>query len=213
LASTHVFALMLRYRVIASLQQAVRHRLRVTAVYEEAPGVVSILVTGEHLHELAAEPGQFFRRRFRTPDHWATARPFSLSAAPTDTALRLTVKALGDGSCSLQTLPVGTWVVAEGPYGAITSARRTRRDVLLVAGGVGITPMRALFESLPVAPGGDVLLVYRARSEEELVFRLRRACHVVMQAHGALSGSPRSWHSGVQVITPYNIPAEALSEP
>lgn len=171
LAYTSVFALVLRYRVIAPLQQAVRHRLRVAAVTEEAPGVVSITVTGEHLDELAAEPGQFFRWRFLTPDHWATAHPFSLSAVPTDTALRLTVKALGDGSRDLQALPVGTWVVAEGPYGAITPGRRTRRDVLLVAGGVGITPMRALFESLPVAPGGDVLLVYRARDEQELVFR------------------------------------------
>lgn len=33
--------------------------------------------------------------------------------------------------------------------------RRTRQRVLLVAGGVGITPMRALFESIPVAPGQD----------------------------------------------------------
>jgi hypothetical protein len=47
----------------------------------------------------------------------------------------------------------------------------------------------------------------------DLALDLRRACHVVMQAHGALSGSPRSWHSGIQVITSYNIPAEALSEP
>ena len=171
LAYTHVVALVLRYRVIAPLRQAVRHRLRVADVREEAPGVVSIVVTGEHLQELAAEPGQFFRWRFLTPDHWATAHPFSLSAAPTDSTLRLTVKALGDGSRGLQALAVGTWVVAEGPYGAITPARRTRRDVLLVAGGVGITPMRALFESLPVAPGGDLLLVYRARTEAELIFR------------------------------------------
>jgi len=32
-----------------------------------------------------------------------------------------------------------------------------------------------------------------------------------MQTHGALSGAPRSWYSGVQVVTPHNIPAEALS--
>ena len=171
LAYTHVFALVLRFRVIAPLRQAVRHRLRVAAVRQEAPGVVSIIVAGEHLHELAAESGQFFRWRFLTPDHWSTAHPFSLSAAPTDTALRLTVKSLGDGSRDLQGLPVGTWVIAEGPYGAVTPARRTRRDVLLVAGGVGITPMRALFESIPVDPGSDLLLVYRARTEDELVFR------------------------------------------
>jgi ferredoxin-NADP reductase len=66
---------------------------------------------------------------------------------------------------------VGTWVVAEGPYGAVTAARRTRRNVLLVAGGVGITPMRALFETIPLEPGDDLLLVYRARTEQELLFR------------------------------------------
>ena len=87
------------------------------------------------------------------------------------TTLRLTVKALGDGSRGLQDLPAGTWVIAEGPFGAVTSARRTRRNVLLIAGGVGITPMRALFETLPMSPGEDLLLLYRARSVDELLFR------------------------------------------
>jgi ferredoxin-NADP reductase len=171
LAYTHVFALVLRYRVLAPLRQAARHRLRVSEVRAEGAGVVSILVEGQHLRELRAESGQFFRWRFLTPDHWHNAHPFSLSAAPTDTALRLTVKALGDGSRNLQDLPVGTWVIAEGPYGAVTSERRTQRNVLLVAGGVGITPMRALFESISLDPGEDVLLLYRARTAEELIFR------------------------------------------
>ncbi|MGK5169261.1 LacI family DNA-binding transcriptional regulator [Geodermatophilus sp. CPCC 205761] len=45
----------------------------------------------------------------------------------------------------------------------------------------------------------------------DLALDLRRACHVVMQAHGALPGAPRSWYSGVQVVTPHNVPADALS--
>jgi ferredoxin-NADP reductase len=171
LAYTHVFALVLRYRVLAPLRQAARHRLRVSEVRAEGSGVVSILVEGQHLQELHAESGQFFRWRFLTPDHWLNAHPFSLSAAPTATALRLTVKALGDGSRNLQNLPVGTWVVAEGPYGAVTSARRTQRNVLLIAGGVGITPMRALFESMPLGAGEDLLLLYRARTAAEVIFR------------------------------------------
>lgn len=60
--------------------------------------------------------------------------------------------------------------MAEGPYGAVTAERRTRRNVLLVAGGVGITPMRALFETMPLAPGQDLLLLYRARSSDEVIF-------------------------------------------
>ena len=41
-----------------------RHRLRVSEVVEEAPGVTSVSVTGEQLDRLRAAPGQFFRWRF-----------------------------------------------------------------------------------------------------------------------------------------------------
>jgi ferredoxin-NADP reductase len=61
-------------------------------------------------------------------------------------------------------------VLAEGPYGALTGARRRHRRVLLIAGGVGITPMRVLFESLDLS-GEDLTLIYRAASEESLIFR------------------------------------------
>jgi len=166
-----VFGLLLAHRVVAPLRQAVRHRLRVVAVVDQGPGVRSIVLRGEHLDELRAEPGQFFRWRFLTAGTWANAHPFSLSAAPTDHHLRITVKALGDGSAAVQRVPVGTRVLAEGPYGAMTAVRRTRRDVLLVAGGVGITPMRALLESLPVAPGQDLTLLYRARTAQDVLFR------------------------------------------
>ncbi|GAA4963362.1 hypothetical protein GCM10023238_33540 [Streptomyces heliomycini] len=54
---------------------------------------------------------------------------------------------------------------AEGPYVALTAQRRSRGKVLLVAGGVGITPMRALFETLPGA-SGDITLLYRANSTQ-----------------------------------------------
>jgi LacI family transcriptional regulator len=38
---------------------------------------------------------------------------------------------------------------------------------------------------------------------------MRHACQVIMQAHGALAGHPRSWHSAIQVVTPYNLPPSA----
>jgi predicted ferric reductase len=168
---TGVFALVAHYRVVTPLRNASRHRMRVTAVVPEGPGVVSVVVQGHNLHLLQAESGQFFRWRFLTPDLWRTAHPFSLSSPPTATHLRLTVKTLGDGSAALQHLDPGTWLIAEGPYGAMTARRRTRRDVLLVAGGVGITPMRALFETLPLGPGQDLVLLYRARTGADLLFR------------------------------------------
>ena len=168
---TGVFALVVQYRVLAPLRNANLHRMRVQAVVPEGNGVVSVIVRGNDLHLLQSQSGQFFRWRFLTPDLWKTAHPFSLSAAPTPTHLRLTVKALGDGSSRLQQLEAGTWVLAEGPYGAITADRRTQRNVLLIAGGVGITPMRALFESLPAGPDHDVLLLYKVRTAADIIFR------------------------------------------
>ena len=164
-----VFALVLRYRILTPLRQPTRHRLRVAAVVPEGPDVVSIEVAGRNLGELGVEGGQSSVGGSWIPTTGA-GHPFSLSAPPTDTRLRLTVKALGAGSTSLQMISVGTWVLAEGPCGALTAARRTRPNVLLIAGGVGITPPRP-FETIPMAPGHDLALVYRARSPTHLLLR------------------------------------------
>jgi predicted ferric reductase len=162
--------LLLVYRVGKPLRDQTRHHLHVSNVVAEAPGVVSIYITGRRLDEVGAESGQFFLWRFLSRDHWWQAHPFSLSAAPNGQFLRLTVKDLGDHSRNLSHLAPGTRVMAEGPYGAFTARRRRRRKVLLIGGGVGITPLRALFESLP---GGadDVTMIYRASAPADLAFR------------------------------------------
>jgi ferredoxin-NADP reductase len=61
-------------------------------------------------------------------------------------------------------------VLAEGPYGALTAAVRRQRKVLLIAGGVGITPLRALFQSIPARPG-HLALIYRVSRAGDVVFR------------------------------------------
>jgi predicted ferric reductase len=158
------------YRFVTPVRQAVRHRLRVVAVVPETPGVVSLVIGGRHLAGLRAEPGQFFRWRFLTRDLWWTSAPYSLSAPPQGDRLRITVKAAGGHSRALLALPPGTRVVTEGPYGALTGAVRRHRKVLLIAGGAGITPLRALLESLPAAPG-DLTLIYRVSSLRDTMFR------------------------------------------
>ena len=158
------------YRFVTPVRQAVRHRLRVVTVRPETPGVVSIVIGGRHLDELRAEAGQFFRWRFLTRDLWWTSSPYSLSEPPRPDRLRITVKATGDHSDALRGLRPGTRVVTEGPYGALTGSARRRRKVLLIAGGVGITPLRALLESLPAAPG-DLTMIYRVSNLRDAVFR------------------------------------------
>ncbi len=175
-------AAVLWYRVAVPVRLNARHRLRVQQVLPEAPGVVSVVVRGERLPELAARPGQFLRWRFLAPGLWWTATPYSLSAAPRPDLLRITVKAVGDHSAELAGLRPGTRIWAEGPYGALTADRRSRPKVLLLAGGVGVTPLRALLESLPARPG-DLTLIYRARTPRDLA--LRGELESIARARGA----------------------------
>ncbi|MGV9991432.1 ferredoxin reductase family protein [Streptomyces sp. NPDC003374] len=159
-----VAALVLWFRVLTPVRLNLRHRMRVEAVHHEAPGVCSVVVRGHRLDELGARPGQFFRWRFLCAGLGLTSTPYSLSAPPRPDLLRITVKALGDHSARLRGLRPGTRVWAEGPYGAMTAERRTSSKALLIGAGVGITPLRALFETLP----GRVTLLYRARTARDL---------------------------------------------
>ena len=163
-------ALLVWYRILVPLRALGRHRLRVLDVLPEGPGVVSISFAGNHLDELGTQPGQFFRWRFLNREHWWQSHPYSLSAPPQPHRLRITVKDLGDASRDLQAIAPGTRVLAAGPYGAFTPHRRSRPRVLMLAGGVGITPLRVLLETLPAGPG-DLTLVYRANAPEEFLFR------------------------------------------
>ncbi len=186
------FSLLIAFRFGQPITLSLRHRLRVANVIVEAPGVISIYMTGRELDRLAVRAGQWFRWRFLTPDDWWRSHPFSLSAAPNGEFLRITVKDVGDFTSKLQRMRIGTLVFVEGPYGILTGAQRTRPRVLLVAGGIGITPLRALLEEMP-AGKGDLALLYRARRPRDLVFRreieqiaaLRGATvHFVVGHHG-----------------------------
>ncbi|MFG2849572.1 ferric reductase-like transmembrane domain-containing protein [Streptomyces mirabilis] len=201
-------ALVVWFRLLVPVRLNLRHKLRVESVYREAPGVFSIVVRGERLDELNAQAGQFFRWRFLSDGMRWTSTPYSLSAPPRPDRMRITVKALGDHSAAVGLLRPGTRVWAEGPYGALTAERHTGRKALLIAGGVGITPLRALFETLPGEPG-DVTLLYRARTAEDLalgaeleaIAQWRGAC-VLYAVNGADGTRPRFTAESLRASVP-----------
>jgi predicted ferric reductase len=160
-------AALVLFRVVAPIVAALRFRLRVVEVTREAADVVSLRIEGRRLDKLHADAGQFFLWRFLDGRRWWKAHPYSLSAAPDGRSLRITVKDLGDDSGRLGEIRPGTRVLVEGPFGVFTEAVRSRRKVLLIAGGIGITPIRALLESMR----GDLVVVYRVLADDHVIFR------------------------------------------
>lgn len=170
---TLVIGALLLFRAVVPVQRNLRHRFRVSAVVPESDDVVSVHVTGRALDRFPARAGQFCIWRFPGHFGWWQANPFSLSDAPDGKSLRLTAKAVGNVSAGLRGLPVGTRAFVEGPYGAFTAALQVTDRALLVAGGIGVTPIRALLEEMAVSSRGQApgrtILIYRASSPEDAV--------------------------------------------
>ena len=162
-------AVILLWRFVIPIVRSLRHNLRVDQVVVEGPGVVSIVMRGRNLDRLNAQGGQFFSWRFITTGQWWISHPYSLSAAPTEHHMRVTVKNLGDASGAVLKIKPGTRVFFEGPYGTFVASKAARGHIVLVGGGVGITPLRALLEEFDATKEIDVL--YRVGDEKELVFR------------------------------------------
>jgi predicted ferric reductase len=163
------FAPLVAYRIVEPIVRSLRHGYRVESIIDEAPGVFSIVVSGRDLNRLPVRSGQYFVIRALDRGWWR-GHPFSLSAAPRAYGLRFTVKEYGDGSSSYRSLRSGTRLLLEGPYGVLHGGKRTRRRLLFIAAGIGVTPIRALAEGMAYGPG-EATLIYRAPSERDLVHR------------------------------------------
>jgi len=162
-----------------------RHRFRIDRIVPESDDVTSVYVTGRHLERFAFRAGQYANVVFLSKGHRAP-HPFSFSAAPNGQFLRMSIKAAGDFTDRVRELTPGTPVLLEGPLGAFTAAE-PRDKYLMLAGGIGITPIRALIESL-AASGRDIVLLYSAKTANDLVFAselraLTPRCHFILSRY------------------------------
>jgi predicted ferric reductase len=158
------------YRVGLPLTRSLRHRFVVAAVVSETRNVTSVVIEGRNLETYRFRSGQFVMVRFLCPRLWRESHPYSLSLPYDGKQLRLSVKAVGDFSSAVPSVPPGTPMILEGPYGIFTSARATSPKVLCLAFGIGITPIRSIAEDL-VKQGRDVVLIYGSLKSEDIALR------------------------------------------
>lgn len=158
------------YRLLRPLWFYKKHAFVVDRTFMESADVMSVYIKGKDLQDYAVEPGQFALPRFWAPGFRLQAHPFSFSKAPDGKELRFSIKKSGDFTAKLQAeLKAGTPVIIDGPHGVFTRARMKTGKALFVAGGIGITPLRAIAEKLCAAKG-DSVLVFSNRSHRDIVF-------------------------------------------
>ena len=151
-------------------------RLRVRDVVQETGDAHSLVF--ETPEGLTYKPGQFLTLRLPCGDG-TVARCYSLSSAPgVDQHLQVTVKRVVDGRGSnwvCDTVRVGDEIDVLAPSGTFTP-KDLAHDLLLLAGGSGITPVMSIIKSTLAQGSGRMLLVYANRDEKSVIFHaeLRR---------------------------------------
>lgn len=171
---------------------SIKYRFRVAKIVKETQDTWSVYITGRNLDKWKSSPGQYVLVRFLTKQMGAQEHPFSLSYIPKDNTLRLTIKQLGDYTRLIPELTLGTRVVVSGPFGAFTNRAAETSKRLYLAGGVGITPIRAMLEE-SVAAGNDNVLLYGSRTVNDIIFDtelLKLQKQGSLTVHNIISGQP-----------------------
>lgn len=105
-------------------------------------------------------------------DAEGNTRGFSINSAPDDPELIFTTR-LRDTAFKrvLKTMPLGTLIKAEGPFGNLTLHNNASRPAVLLAGGIGITPFRSIarWAAHKMLPH-RILLFYANRRPEDAPF-------------------------------------------
>ncbi len=134
--------------------------------------------------------------------------PISISGDPAHPEqLVHTVRAVGTVTNAMNTLRVGDVVGIRGPYGTPWPVKAAKGcDVVLVAGGIGLAPLRpALYQILTRREEyGKIVLLYGTRSPEDILFRReleRLRARFDLEVHVTVDYAGARWQGNVGVVT------------
>lgn len=151
-------------------------------------------------------PGQFNMLMV----HGVGEIPISISGDPRESKSMIhTIRDVGSVSAALGKLSVGSPIGIRGPYGSPWPVEKAEgNDVLLVAGGIGLAPLRpALYRLMAHRERyGRIILLYGARTPEEILFRReleKWRTHLDLDVLVTVDRGPMSWHGNVGFVTQY----------
>ena len=116
--------------------------------------------------------GQFAIIRVRDGGRWSEPHPFTISAPPHSDTLHFTIKAAGRFTSAIPSLAPGTQVLCEGPYGVFSVDFRKEKDIVMISGGVGITPfLSSIRHAIRTSADSRIVLFCCNRSYDDIIAR------------------------------------------
>ena len=125
------------------------HQWRVVRVEQESREIRSLYIEALDGAAVTFLPGQHIPVRLQPNGSEVLIRTYSVSSAPSDNQLRISVKVQGPASRYLhEQLNVGDVLEIRHPLGSFTLKSDSDRPVVLIAAGVGITPLLSMAREL-----------------------------------------------------------------
>lgn len=119
----------------------------------------------------AYKAGQFAFFSFKGKNLGNEEHPFTISSSPGDDTITFSAKDLGDYSAKLRTVLPGTPVRMDGPYGVFNLPPHSRKPLLFVAGGIGITPFLSILKDIKGKGFPNAInLFWGVRTKADLVY-------------------------------------------
>ena len=187
--------------------------LRVAQIFNETPTVKTfrLVLPGSDRLPFDFLPGQFLQIAVLKEDGTKAKRSYTIASSPTQRAyVELTIKRETQGAVSRHlhdSVTTGDLVQIAGPFGRFTFTGSEAESIVLIAGGVGITPMMSVLRFLTdTAWPGEIFFVFATRSTDEFVFReeieqLERR-HPNLSVFASMERSPGTvWHGPKGHIT------------
>ncbi|MGP9790122.1 ferredoxin reductase family protein [Roseinatronobacter sp. NSM] len=176
-----------------------RNPWRVVGTHDEGGGVRRLELAPEGRALTRWKPGQFAWLTVGHSPFGMVQHPFTISTAPEHGPnLSFAIKALGDHSRAFAQTQIGARAYVDGPYGAFSVDRMTRATgFVMIAGGVGITPVMANLHALAARRDRrPVIVLYANPSWDKVAFRddlerLRKCLNMTL-VH-VLDDPPEGW--------------------
>ena len=179
------------------------HPYTVTDVRQETPDAWTIkLAPPKGCPRFDYQPGQFhFLTFYRAPNLPVEEHPWTISSSPAeDGVLASTIKESGDFTASIGKTKIGDKALVYGPFGRFSYALHPHeRDLVFIAGGIGITPLMSMLRHMRATRDDRrVLLLYGNSSEQDIIFReeleqMEAGTHPQLKVVHVLSESSEEW--------------------
>jgi ferredoxin-NADP reductase len=180
------------------------------------PTIISFTLEPETAPVIEYQPGQFVMVGiYDQSGHVVAKKPYSVCSTPTNKqTLQLSYKVQGVFTNQLAKLNESDRVAIAGPFGVFTLHSPLERDIVLLAGGIGLTPLLSMLRyAADTGITQNITLFYAVRTPEELAFKAEledlAKQHPNIKCIFFAESAPEGWAGELGRITPEQLQKHA----